>query len=426
MNMMIPYQHQIDGCDFLVSGRNRILGDEPRVGKTGATLLAFRKSGARNMLVITTASGREVWRKAARDWLSKDAHIVKKTKLKDGELNTSGIIVVSWAGMSKMADELASFSFDVIVADEAHYAKDFRAARTKAFYNTLFRSARKHVWLLTGTPLANGPLDIFPALQAFRAAGRYGSFFSFRDRFCRMASVNVGGGRYVDKVVGHQNLDELSALLAPHMLRRTQADVGITQPIFETVPVFVEPAEMKRLLKKLKEEAGENENAEDTFARVRRVLGSAKAKGVVDIVRDDIEGGLGKIVVMCWHLDTMSAIAEGLRGADIGFVAVNGATSDEARRRAAEQFADSRGVPVFLGQIVACGEAIDLSASADLLFAETSYVPKDMKQASLRITNHSQKRQPRVRIATVPGSIDEDIQDAVRIKLADISEVLSE
>lgn len=422
-----PYPHQREAASFLVSTRNRILGDEPRVGKTGATLLAYEKSGAKTMLVITTASGREVWRKAARDWLGKDAHIVKKTKLKDGELSSSEIIVVSWAGMSKMSDDLAAFSFDVIVADEAHYAKDFRAARTKAFYNTLFRSAKMHVWLLTGTPLANGPLDIFPALQAFRAAGRYGSFFSFRDRFCQMDSVNVGGGRYVDKIVGHKNLDELSAMLSPHMLRRTQSDVGITQPIFETVPVSVELAEMKRLLKKLKEEAGENENAEDTFARVRRVLGSAKAKGVIDIVKDDLEGGLEKVVVMCWHIDTMNEIADGLREAGIGFVKVNGSTSDEARKRAVEDFSkDGSAISVFVGQIVACGEAIDLSASKDLLFAETSYVPKDMRQASLRITNHTQTGQPRVRIATVPDSIDEDIQDVVREKLADISKVLKE
>ena len=79
---------------------------------------------------------------------------------------------------------------------------------------------------------------------------------------------------------------------------------------------------------------------------------------------------------------------------------------------------------MFIGQIQAAGEAIDLSASAELIFAESSFVPKDMQQMAFRITNHTQARQPRVRVAVLEGSIDDAIQSALLRKWAAINEVI--
>lgn len=429
-----PYKHQLEAADFLVASRNRILGDEPRVGKTGSALMAYEKSGSESMLVITTASGRSVWKKAAKDWLGKDAHVVKKTKLKDGELRAAEIIIVSWAALSKLAPEIAQRSFDVIVADESHYAKDFRAARTKAFFNTVFRSARRHVWLLTGTPLANSPLDIYPALSAFRAEGNFHDFWSFRARFCDIRERQVAWNRYVDEIVGTRNESELNAILAKHMLRRTQKDVHITQPILELVPVSVDDAEMKRVTKMINEASdsgcgGEDDEGQgqETFARIRRIVGASKSKSVADLVADDLESGIEKIVLMCWHLDTMTALMSALTDKGIGCVRVDGSVSMKDRDRAVELFSKRGGeVQVFIGQIIACGEAIDLSAASDLIFVESSYVPKDMRQAALRITNHNQKAQPRVRIATLEGSIDERVQAVVARKMRGIAKILDE
>ncbi len=74
---------------------------------------------------------------------------------------------------------------------------------------------------------------------------------------------------------------------------------------------------------------------------------------------------------------------------------------------------------------MAAGEAIDLSAAAELVFVESSFVPKDMQQAALRITNHGQKRQTRVRVAALEGSVDEALQAIVIRKVTTNKEIIA-
>ena len=122
-----------------------------------------------------------------------------------------------------------------------------------------------------------------------------------------------------------------------------------------------------------------------------------------------------------WHRDVAEILIEGL--AKFGVVGIDGSTSAKNREAnvAAFQNGDAK---VFLAQIQAAGEAIDLSAAAEMIFVEMSSVPKDGAQMALRVTNHGQKRQPRVRVATVAGSIDEPIQNALLRKMKTIAEIM--
>ena len=65
---MIPKPTQIEGAKFLAARKHALLADEPRVGKTGAAIMAADMLGLRKILVITTASGRAVWRRAWPEW----------------------------------------------------------------------------------------------------------------------------------------------------------------------------------------------------------------------------------------------------------------------------------------------------------------------------------------------------------------------
>ena len=60
-----------------------------------------------------------------------------------------------------------------------------------------------------------------------------------------------------------------------------------------------------------------------------------------------------------------------------------------------------------------------------LWFAETVFVPRQMKQMSLRITNINQTRQPIVRVCVLEDSIDEAVQASLLRLWAAISEVLA-
>ena len=74
--------------------------------------------------------------------------------------------------------------------------------------------------------------------------------------------------------------------------------------------------------------------------------------------------------------------------------------------------------------MVAGGVGITLTAAADVVFAETSFVPGDVLQAADRAHRIGQTESVRVRIATLTNSIDESIHDALRRKVRMIREVV--
>jgi hypothetical protein len=204
--------------------------------------------------------------------------------------------------------------------------------------------------------------------------------------------------------------------------------VGIREPIYETLPLVISDAQRKKIdaagqtagiLKAI--DSGETKDLEMHLGPLRRLTGALKADLVAQFVKDEFESGLDRVVLAYWHKDVGDALHEAL--ADYGVSRVDGSSSALEREVNVGWF-QTGATKVFLGQIAAAGEAIDLSASAELIFVEMSFIPKDAKQMALRITNHTQKRQPRVRVATLDGSIDDAIQTSLLRKWLAIKEVL--
>lgn len=102
----------------------------------------------------------------------------------------------------------------MMAIDESTTIKNPQAQRTKATIR-LGRLA-KYRRILTGDPYANSPIDVWAQMFFLDADFLgYPSFVAFRRRFAKLAPV-PGAPRWITRVVGYQNLDELKALVAPH------------------------------------------------------------------------------------------------------------------------------------------------------------------------------------------------------------------
>jgi SNF2 family DNA or RNA helicase len=168
-------------------------------------------------------------------------------------------------------------------------------------------------------------------------------------------------------------------------------------------------------------ESGETKDLEMHLGPLRRLTGAIKAEAVVQAVKEEFESGLDRIVLAFWHSEVAQILSEKL--AKFGVTGIDGSTPAAARDANVKAFQTGK-ARVFLAQIAAAGEAIDLSAACELLVVEPSFQPAQMKQIALRITNHGQRRQARVRVATLDGSIDDAIQASLLRKWTTINEVL--
>ncbi len=454
--MLKPLPTQLSGALFLAGRKTALLADAPRVGKTGAAIIAADYVFARTILVVTTASGRSVWRRGFDTWstFGRRLHVMnRKVKMPAN----AEVVVVAWGDIAEPAIrvQLLSRRWDLVISDEDHWAKSFEASRTKAFYGEMIEDGGRimvstsiagkadRVWCLTGTPLPNSPLDAYPRLRVL-AVDRLAAdpargwpevigFEAFRTRYCEGHPMKIGKGswaRWVFVVKKGRNEEELQARMADFMLLRTQKDVGIRPPIYETFPLIVSDANRRateagvdtaKILAAA--ESGNDEALGMGLGPKRRLTGEIKARAVIEAVKEEFEGGLDKIVLAFWHKDVGKILEEGLR--QFGAVSLDGSTSADNRLRAEIEFRDNPKCRVFLGQIVAAGEAIDLSAASELLFVESSFVPSNMRQMSDRITNIRQAGLTRVRVATLSGSVDEALQAILMRKWTSIRKVLT-
>lgn len=436
--MPTPFPHQIEGARWLSSQRYALLADAPRVGKTGTAIMAADDNLDDSILVVTTASGRPVWRRAFAQWSA-----FKRDRLR----------IVGWPELTNNITRAALLgqSWDRLIIDEAHYAKNFEAKRTQSVYGTSLEGGKimhqstalvgkaKGVWCLTGTPLPHDPSDIYPMMRALcserlladpaRGWPDVTKFEDFRDRYTKWRPKKLSAWRSIIVIMGGKNEAELNARLKGFIMLRTQQDVGIREPIHETLPLTVSPRALRDIEGDLvaseiltAAKSGDTRKLDMHLGPIRRITGEIKARAVVDAVKEEFDNGLDKIVLAYWHKDVGKILRDGL--ASYGVTGIDGSASPSQREQAEQQFLNDPKTRVFLGQIEAAGEAIDLSSAATLWFVETVFSPKAMKQMSLRITNHTQKRQAIVRVCVLEGSIDEALQEILLRLWAAIREVL--
>lgn len=426
------FDHQIVGAQFLASRRAALLADEQRVGKTPTAIRACDYIMARKILVITTASARAQWGREFREWgYPRNVQVIFSGN--DRIRPEADVVVVGWGMVSALAPRLRERRWDVLLVDESHNAKNPIARRTQAVFNSdtefgLFDSADR-TWCLSGTPCANSPADLWPMLEALdpvRVADIAG-YDAFVERYCVTKLKRIGGVMR-PVVKGGKNLEELSARTEGFWLRRTQADVGIREPIYSVFALSVDklPAQLldeagaQEVFDAI--ETGETKTLEMHLGPLRRLTGTIKAHAVIQAVSEMLDDGqLDKIVLAAWHTDVIDLLWTGL--AKYGVCGVDGRTSPAQRDTQVQAFKQANR-RVFVGQIIAAGEALDLSSAAELWFVEPSFVPKDMAQMSKRITHHHQKRQPLVRVCALAGSIDEALMANLTRKVASIRQLM--
>jgi len=423
---LFPYQ--VSGAQWLAKAGRGLLADEPGLGKTAQAIAAAAAVGAKKRLVLCPASVVENWRREIKrfDWKGHDEHLWR---------------VESYdMARGRNFEFLMGIGYDLVICDEAHMLKTRDTKRTQAVFGKkcdgvggLIEKA-KHVFLLTGTPMPNNPSELWPMLRAVMPdaliglkTGKPVAYWPFAMRYCKMERNYLGH----DTIVGGKNLPELRERMKPFVLRRKKSDVlSELPPIrFDVLPlagkITIPPdmadevaAQMREVQKALEDGGVAALKAiAPHVATLRRLTGVAKVAPVIEWVKDQLDGGMGKIVLFAQHREVIENLYQGLAKIT-GVVIVSGSTTD--RQAAVDMFQNDPLVRVFVGQIQAAGTGITLTAASDLVFVESDWVPSSNEQAAMRIHRISQKNACTVRFATIAGSIDEQIQRACARKLEDI------
>lgn len=434
---MTIFPYQIEGAKFLAGSRRALLADAPRVGKTAAGIHACDLVGAKSILWVTTGSAR--WDHAAA-WkkFSPGRPVNVVTRGTDTGFLTDGVNIVSRDLMPNLRPHLR-LPWDVVVLDESHSYKSRTAKRTQAVYGpkidliggVLERAT--YTWCLSGTPAPNHYDELWTMLHALapeRILGMKGKpvgYWAFAEKFCILRSNGFG-----TEIAGSRNADELKRRMKGFVLRRTLEQIAPEVPKLRVDTLRLDTSnarEVERLAKQYPEleqiakDLSEDKDVKGELQKAgpaMRMLGLLKVEGLAWWIADEVPA---KRVVFAWHTDVIQLLKAKLEDRGLKAEILDGSVVGIERQRVVERFRDPEGPDVLIGQIVAAGEAIDLSIADEVIFLESSWVPGHNEQASLRVVNVAKTRPTNARFVVVPNTVDERIQSSVARKVAEISKL---
>ena len=138
------------------------------------------------------------------------------------------------------------------VIDESTCIKNPKAQQTRSVLKLADKCDKR--WILNGTPITQGPLDLFSQCRFLnKAALPYNTYTAFKHKFAIETTMTMGQ-RAFKKIIGYQNVEELTKLLEPFSLRLEKKDcLDLPEKTFSTVSVELEP-EQERLYQRMKDE----------------------------------------------------------------------------------------------------------------------------------------------------------------------------
>ena len=430
--------YQVEGARFLASKHRAGLFDEMGVGKTAQVIHALDLVKAKRTLVVCPAAVREVWKGEFTKFSLTPRRVLKAKNVQDLNLWLRGRadvlllsyeLALSWHTHIEKHGDL----IDVVVFDEAHYLKNDLSRRTRAMLGadcvgrTGMAAWGVRVWFITGTPNPNDAADIW-SMMRFCGATRLDKRI-FRDRY------------YNKRVGAYSATHDPRADMAPELrhairsfsLRRTKRDVNLQIPPIwlTTTTVDGDTREIAELLRQYPdleeailaavERGGLSTLHADHIATLRRLVAEAKAPAFAELLVEELDSGLDKVVVFGQHIRALGLIKRSLEARKLRCVHVDGSTPDTARKNAVEEFQRDPDCRVFLGNIRAAGTGLTLVAANNLIMFESSWSPADNAQAIMRVHRIGQERHVHARFITLANSIDEQVSKVVARKTAAIA-----
>ena len=196
-----PFDHQKTTASFLTLHQKAFCLNEQGTGKTGSVIWAadylMTQKKIKRVLVICPLSIMDsAWR---ADLFKFAMHRTVDIAYGSAEKRKAIInghaefVIINYDGVEIVANEIANAGFDLIVVDEANAYKNAQTKRWKVL-NSLINS-KTWLWMLTGTPAAQSPVDAYGLAKLVNPAGVPRFFTSFKD----MVMYKVGQFRWVPK-----------------------------------------------------------------------------------------------------------------------------------------------------------------------------------------------------------------------------------
>jgi SNF2 family DNA or RNA helicase len=459
---LFPYQQE--GVKQLVSRKRLLLADEMGLGKTVQCIEAINRIAKKDsiILVICPKSVLGVWQSELETWLQptlKSTYTIHVASTKAPPLLPPGsITLINYDICHKLKSIVQQRPYDVLICDEAHYLKSRDSQRSKAILGELSNEedskkksraggdgiVSEFLWLLTGTPVLNRPVELFPLVHAI-APLEFPSFQDYANQYCEPKSKMIytkGRPITIQDYSGSSNLKELAQRLDPIMVRRYKMDVLSQLPpklrsctcLTSDLDISKQERELFALTTGLDlNEFGSNADSlmsyvgssVDLLAKVSKVrpeIALLKLKPAIELLEEYISQE--KVVVFAHHRAVIDELMKHF--GDSVAVGIKGGMARERRDEAVRRFQEDSTVRLFVGSLKAASVGLTLTAASHVVFLELDWSPGVMIQAEDRCHRVGQANSVRIQYFVFKDTIDEWLSRSLMFKQNTINKILPE
>lgn len=469
-------EHQKSAVKFLLSHHRCILADSMGLGKTLSATIAALEGGFKKILIITTASLKTTWKREISWYAPKEeitivnGHTWKKhtkftimnydilksfyelpleevyeekivTNLETGEKEKKLFPVITKSKSNGKYEvkkkisrkkslikdaltksQLFQEGFDCVIIDEVHKLSNKGSIRYNVVKHFLSTTNIQDVYLLTGTPLTNRPLNLYNILRLIEAEITDDYKF-YTERYCGAREIHLRDGRTIRLNDKATNLDELCERLKHLYIRRLISDVPeMVNKCISTRYFDLNEEQTTKYNSLWSEyvesqlEKGENDNEEYRQlvegTLVRRYLAMEMIPNTVQTVKDYLEDG-SKVVVVCTFQEELDELMN-----QFGDIAVcfDGRMSIKQKDKAVDSFMNDKDITVFVGNIKAMSVGITLTSANIMIFNSYSWMETDNRQVQDRIWRITQTQDVQCIYQLFTDSVSQDMFEKVLYK----------
>ncbi|HEU4431047.1 MAG TPA: DEAD/DEAH box helicase [Myxococcota bacterium] len=391
------------------AGLGALLADDMGLGKTLQALAVF---GGRTLVVAPTSLLAN-WRdELARFRPELDVHTYHGA---DRELEDAApVTLTTYALLRRDAEKLAAVSWDLVVLDEAQAIKNPDSQTARAAF--ALRAGQRIA--LTGTPVENRLEELWSEMH-FLNPGLLGGRSDFDERYARpIANGDADAAARLRERLRPFVLRRRKAEVAPELPPRTDVVLHCVlsdaeRAVYDAVRAATAPAVLERLAA-----GGSVMEALEALLRMRQACchprlvpgqtleASAKLELLVDRLETVAADGHTALVFSQWT-SLLDLVEPQLRGAELAFVRLDGATRD--RGEVVAQFQSDAGPPVFLISLRAGGVGLNLTAADHVFLLDPWWNPAVEDQAADRAHRIGQERPVLVHRLVAQDTVEERI-----------------
>jgi SWI/SNF-related matrix-associated actin-dependent regulator 1 of chromatin subfamily A len=425
---MKPYKFQTEVIQEINQFDGRALvACDPGLGKTPISLwwIAQNAQKALPAVVICPASVKYHWEMESRKCGVTDYEVLEGRRT--SRIRPAPLVILNYDILIYWLEELKKLRPRTIVLDESAYIQSPTTKRTKATQELC--KGVPHILALSGTPLVNRPIELFPTLQILQPA-LFRSRFNFGRAFC-----NGHMGPFGWDFRGASNTGKLHKLLMRNlMIRRRKAEVlkdlppkirrVVTVPLHNPQEYHRASTDFMNWLRDTDPAALDGAFKAQTLVKIGyllRLAAKLKLKALIEWINDFLDDSDEKLVVFAVHHKMIDALK---RRIDAECVVIDGRVPSSQRGFIVEQFQRNKKVRVLVGNIRAAGVGLTLTAASNVVFAELPWTPGAVTQSEDRCHRISAKGQVFIWFLISQGTIEERLCKLLQSKQEVLSSVL--